>query len=130
MAVDAEGSLGTDMLGVEGQAEGAVGTARAELSGEISVSEDGINAYAEAGAMVAAAEGTVSGTVNFLGLEVTGEVGGYAGALGLEGEIGIQDNKFVIGGDIAAFLGVSGRIEIGLNEEGWNNCVDFLTFWD
>ena len=130
IAVDAEGSLGTDMLGVEGQAEGAVGTARAELSGEISVSEDGINAYAEAGAMVAAAEGTVSGTVNFLGLEVTGEVGGYAGALGLEGEIGIQDNKFVIGGDIAAFLGVSGRIEIGLNEEGWNNCVDFLTFWD
>ena len=118
------------MLGVEGQAEGAVGTARAELSGEISVSEDGINAYAEAGAMVAAAEGTVSGTVNFFGLEVTGEVGGYAGALGLEGEIGIQDNKFVIGGDIAAFLGVSGRIEIGLNEEGWNNCVDFLTFWD
>ena len=130
IAVDAEGSLGTDMLGVEGQAEGAVGTARAELSGEISVSEDGINAYAEAGAMVAAAEGTVSGTVNFFGLEVTGEVGGYAGALGLEGEIGIQDNKFVIGGDIAAFLGVSGRIEIGLNEEGWNNCVDFLTFWD
>ena len=80
--------------------------------------------------MVAAAEGKVSGTINILGLEIKGSLGGYAGALGAEGKIGIEDGNFVCKGGAAAVIGGSVGLEIGLNDEGWSNFVDFITFWD
>lgn len=129
-AVDAKFTSGDDMLGVEGKAEGSIGSTEAEAKAKVSVGDDGINANVKAKAMVSAAEGKVSGTVNILGIEITANVGGYAGAIGAEGKAGIEDNKFVLEGGVAALIGVSADIEVGINEEGWNNFVDFVTFWD
>ncbi len=130
LAGDAETGIGSDMLGVEGKAEGYVGTAKAEAKGKFSVGEDGVNANVKGEAMVAAVEGEASGTVNILGLEITGKVGGYAGAVGVEGKVGMEDNKFVLEGGAAALIGGSAGIEIGFNDEGWDNFVDFIVFWD
>lgn len=130
LAGDAEAGLGSDMLGIEGKAEGAVGTAKAEAKAKFSVGEDGVNASVKGEAMVAAVEGEAKGTINILGLEITGKVGGYAGAVGVEGKVGIEDNKFVLEGGAAALIGGSAGIEIGFNDEGWDNFVDFIVFWD
>lgn len=148
IAADAEAGVGSDMLGLEGQASGSVGNAKAEAKGKFSITEDGINANVKGEAMVSAAEGEVKGTINILGIEITGKIGGYAGAAGVEGKAGIEDNKFVLEGGVAAVLGLSGGVEIGFNEEGWDNFtegvsegwdnftdgvgdfVDYLTFWD
>ena len=51
----------------------------------------------------------------------TGKVGGYAGAVGVEGKVGIEDNKFVLEGGAAAVIGGSAGIEIGFHDEGWDN---------
>lgn len=137
VAVDGEAGVGTDMLGVEVKGEGSAGNAKIEGKGEFSVGDDGINCNLQGEAMVSAVEGEVKGTINILGIEITGKIGGHAGALGAGGKVGIEDNKFVLEGEVAAVLGVSGGIEIGFNEEGWNNFkegvgdfVDFVTFWD
>lgn len=137
LAGDGEAGVGTDMLGAEVGAEGSVGNAKAEVKGEFSVTEDGVNANVGGKAIVSAVEGEASGTINILGIEIKGTIGGYAGAVGAEGKIGIEDNKFVMEGGVAALLGVSGGVEIGFNDEGWDNFtegvedfVDFVTFWD
>lgn len=130
IAGDVETKVGDDMLGLEGKAEGGAGNAAAGVNGEISVGEDGLNANVEGKAMVSAVEGKAEGTINILGIEITGKIGGYAGAAGLEGKAGIVDNKFVIEGGVAALLGCSAGIEIGLNEEGWDNFIDYISFWD
>ena len=103
---------------------------RDRAKGQFSVGEDGVNMNLKGETMVSAIEGEASGTINILGLEITGKVGGYAGAAGIKGKVGIEDNKFVLEGGAAALLGGSVGIEIGFNEEGWDNFVDFLTFWD
>lgn len=132
IAADAKGTLGNDMLGIEGKAEGTVGSAKLEGKANFSVGEDGITAVAKGEAIVAAAEGKASGTINILGLEITGKVGGYAGAAGVEGKVGIENNKFVLEGGVAALVGVSGGVEIGFNDTGWSNLwsgfVDFTSF--
>lgn len=130
---DASAGVGGGMLGAEGKVEGSALSASAEGKGKFSVGEDGVNAYAEGELMASAVEGKASGTVSILGFDITGEIGGYAGAAGVEGKIGIEDGKLVIKGGVAALIGGSAGIEIGLNEEGWDNFVDFvdyITFWD
>lgn len=141
LAGDIKAGVGNDRLGIEGKASGSLGNAKAGAKGKFSVGEDGINANVKGEAMVSAAEGKASGTINILGLEITGEVGGYAGALGVEGKAGIEDNKFVLKGGASVGIGGSVGIEIGFNEEGWNDFtdfveegwndfIDFVTFWD
>lgn len=130
LAADINAGVGNDMLGLEVKGEGSAGNAKAEVKGEFSIGEDGVNALASGKAMVSAVEGKASGTINILGFEITGKVGGYAGAAGVEGKIGIDDNKFVMEGGVAALVGVSGGIEIGFNSTGWEKFVDFITFWD
>lgn len=148
LAADGEAGVGTDMLGAEIAAEGSAGNAKAEAKGEFSITEDGVNANVGGKAMVSAVEGEAKGTINIFGIEITGKIGGYAGAAGVEGKVGVEDNKFVVEGGVAAVLGVSGGIEIGFNDEGWENFtqgvqegwndftdgvgefVDFVTFWD
>ena len=148
LAADAEAGVGNDMLGAEIEAEGSAGNAKAEVKGEFSVGEDGVNANLQGELMVSAVEGEAKGTINILGIEITGKIGGHAGALGVGGKAGIEDNKFVLEGEVAALLGVSAGVEIGFNDEGWNNFtegvkdgwndftegvgdfVDFVTFWD
>lgn len=130
LAGDAKVSTGDDMLGVEAKAEGSVGNASAEAKGRFSVGEDGVNAYVKGEAIVSAVEGKASGTINILGIEITVKASGYAGAVGVEGEVGVKNGKFVLEGGGAAGIGGSLGIEIGLNEEGWDNFVDFITFWD
>lgn len=129
-AADGKAGAGGDMLGAEVKAEGALGTAKAESKGKFSIGSDGVNANVEGKAMVAAAEGKASGTINILGMEITGKVGGYAGAIGAEGKVGFEGGKFVAQGGAAAGVGASAGIEIGFNKTGWNNFVDFVTFWD
>ena len=128
VAANVEAGLGDDMLGIGAKAEGTVDTAKAEAKGKFSIGEDGINAMVEGEAMVAAAEGEVEGTIDILGFEIKGKVGGYAGALGVEGKVGIEDNKYVVECGASALFGVSAGFEIGLNDEGWDNFVDFITF--
>lgn len=130
IAIDADAGIGNDMLGIEGKAEGAVGNATAEAKGKFSVGEDGLNAYAKGEAMVSAVEGKAEGTINILGIEITGKVGGYAGAVGVEGKVGVENNKFVLEGGAAALIGGSVGIEIGFNDEGWDNFIDYIVFWD
>ena len=130
LAADADAGVGSDMLGIEGDAEGSAGNAKAEVKGKFSITEDGVNANVKGEAMISAVEGKASGTINILGIEITGKIGGYAGALGVEGKVGVEDNKFVMEGGAAALLGISGGVEIGFNDEGWDNFVDFVTFWD
>lgn len=148
VAVDGEAGVGTDMLGAEIEAEGSAGNAKAEAKGEFSISDEGIDANIQGEAMVSAVEGEVKGTINILGIEITGKIGGHAGALGVGGKAGIVNNKFVLEGEVAALLGVSGGVEIGFNDEGWDNFtegvekgwndftegvgdfVDYVSFWD
>lgn len=148
VSVDGKAGLGTDMLGVEIQGEGSAGNAKIEAKGKFSVGEEGINAKLQGEAMVSAVEGEAKGTINILGIEITGKIGGHAGALGVGGKVGVENNKLVLEGEVAAVLGVSGGVEIGFNEEGWDNFkegveegwnnftdgvgdfVDFVTFWD
>lgn len=130
IAGDAKAGIGNDMLGAEAGADGRAGNATAEVKGEFSIGEDGVNAVASGKAIVSAVEGKASGTINILGIEITGKIGGYAGAAGIEGKIGIENNKWVMEGGLAALVGVNAGIEIGFNDEGWSNFVDFITFWD
>lgn len=127
---DVKSGIGNDMLGIENQAEVSIGNADAGVKGEFSVGEDGVNAYVKGEAIVSAVEGKVERTFNIFGLEITGKAQGYAGAVGVEGKIGIEDNKFVLEGGVAAIMGISGGIEIGFNDEGWDNFIDTITFWD
>lgn len=130
LAADGEAGIGSDMLGAEVEGEGSLGNAELSGKGKFNISEDGVSVLAEGKAMVSAAEGEVKGSINILGLEITGKVGGYAGAVGVEGKAGIEDNKFVLEGGAAALLGGSVGVEIGFNDEGWDNFVDFVVFWD
>lgn len=130
LAGSAEAGLGTDMLGAEVDLQGSAGNAKAGLKGEFSVGDEGVDFNVGGEAIVSAVEGEATGTINILGLEIKGKIGGYAGAVGVEGKIGIEDNKFVVEGGLAALVGVSGGVEIGFNDEGWDNFVDFVTFWD
>lgn len=120
-AADANAGLGSDMLGVDIGASGSVGNGELSGKAQFSVSDEGVDAKLEGKAMVSAAKGEAKGTINILGIEITGKIGGYAGAAGVEGKVGIEDNKFVCEGGVAAVLGVSGGVEIGFNDEGWNN---------
>lgn len=130
LAADVSGGLGNNMLGAEGSAEASIGNASAEAKGKLSIGDEGVNLYAKAKALVSAIEGKAKGTLNILGLEITTKASGYAGALGVEGKIGIEDSKFVLKAGAAALIGGSVEIAVGLNEDGWDNFVDFITFWD
>lgn len=127
---DAKFSTGDDMLGAEAKIEGGAGNARADAKGQLSLGEDGVNAYVKGEAIVSAVEGKALGTINILGIEITVKASGYAGALGVEGEVGIKNGNFVLYGGGAAGIGGAVGIEVGINETGWDNFVDFITFWD
>ncbi len=144
LSADATASAGNNWLGSELKVEGSAGNASVEAKGQVSVGEDGINAVVKGEAMVSAVEGEVSGTVTILGIEFTAKAGGYAGAVGVEGKAGIENNKLVVEGGVAAIFGGSVGFEIGLSDETWDfitdtvdtitdgvsDFVDFLTFWD
>lgn len=131
-AISAEGkmSTGDDNFGADVNASGSLLNAEASAKGNFSIGEKGVDASVSGKALVSAVEGEASGTLNILGLEITVTAGGYAGAVGVEGKFGIEDNKFVVEGGVAAVFGASLGIEIGLNDTGWDNFVDFITFWD
>lgn len=122
--------VGSDMLGADLEAEGSLGNAEASVKGEFSVGEKGVEIDAKGKAMVSAAEGKVQGSINILGLEIKGTVGGYAGALGVEGEIYAKNGRIKIEGGASAIIGGSVGLEVGYNETGWNNFIDAVTFWD
>jgi hypothetical protein len=133
VSVDGKVKSGDDLLGSELSGEIDVLAADAEGKGKLSIGEDGVNAYAKGKLMVSAVEGKGSTTINFLGFKITGSATGYAGALGVEGKAGLEDGEFTLEGGVAAALGFSLGISVGLNDTGKENVnkfVDFITFWD
>lgn len=141
-AVDMDAGIGDENLGVQMSAEGGLGNVALEGKSEFSVDENGdMTALVEGKAMVSAAEGKAHVDFDILGFEITGTIGGYAGAFGWEGKAGVEDGKLVLEGGAAAFLGASAGLSIGVNEEwweekidnikeGWSDFVDFAKFWD
>jgi len=142
---DGKINYGTDYLGVGVGAEGDLLTAY--LDGKIKIGgtyEDGkwsFDAVAKGDALVAAAKGEVKGTVNILGIKITPKIGGYAGALGVEGKIGYESGEgFVVKGGAAAVFGISGGVSVGWDADGFMNSMDmigsfaadawdFIVFW-
>lgn len=120
----AEGSLniGDDMAGFGISGEGGIGVAEAKGEIGMKIDDDGkVIAKAEGKAMVAAAQGKAEATFSIFGLDIKISAGGYAGAIGAEGEIGFENGKFKMEGGVAAILGFSLGIEIGFNDAGWEN---------
>ena len=129
-SIDGSSETGNDMLGSKTEVEGSLLTGKAGAKGEFSIGDDGINLNVQGEAIVAAAEGKVSKTISILGIDITVDATGYAGAAGVEGKVGIEDNKFVLKGGAAAGYGGAIGLQVGFNDEGWDNFVDFVTFWD
>lgn len=121
---NAEAGVGCDLAGISVGVCGAIGKAVAEGDIRFGIGEDGVNAYASGNLMVAAVQGRVRGTINILGLQINAHIGGYAGAVGVHGEIGIRDNQFVMRAGLAAVLGVSAGVTIGFNDTGVQNIVN------
>lgn len=130
-----ESSGGNTLLGYDANVNAVIGRVEGTATGKLQIDEDGLDAYLEGSAVANIAEGSASVTFHFLGLEITGTAKGYIGA-GAEGEIGIKDNKVVVGGSVAAGLGGGLYLEIGLSDEisqvieDVRNFIDFITFWD
>lgn len=91
----------------EVSAEGSVFVG-AEASGELSIGTDGVHVGGEAFAG-ASAEGTVSGDVGGVGAGLTGEVWAGVG-VAADLDVGMEDGKFVIGGELGAAVGLGGSV--------------------
>lgn len=105
LQANAEGSLQYGILEVGASGEVMVG---AEAEGDLSIGADGLHAGGEA-FVGASAEGTLNGDVGGVGAAVTGEA--WAGlGVAADLDIGMEDGKFVIGGELGAALGVGGSI--------------------
>ena len=127
VSVDAETGVGVDALGIDIKGEGALGKAAADAKGQFSVSDKGVNAYVKGELKATGAEGEVKGTLNLGLFEVTGKLEGYAGSVGVEGEFGVRDNKFVVSGGVAAIIGFGAGVEIGLNTEVIDDVVEVVS---
>jgi hypothetical protein len=103
-------------IGAGVNAQGSIGSAKAAASMVFDPAKG--NVMAEAGAMVAAASGNVTGSVD-LGI-IKGDVTltGYAGAAGVGVKAGIKDGKLHLGGYGA--LGIGGGIDfsVGIGSAG------------
>lgn len=128
-AVGLKGELkqqfGTDEFNVHRKAEGSLGVARAEASGEVGVityeREDGtiatdVGAHGKAGAIACAAEGKASGGFTIFGVKVDVGVSGKAGAIGAtaEGRIGASG----VSGEIGGALGIGGGLKLSIDWSG------------
>lgn len=124
---------GSDMLGLKGETNVDVLSAEADARVKVSVGTEGVDAYASGSLMASGASADQSVTFSVLGLDVKVTGTAYAGAVGVEGKAGIDDNKFVLQGGAAAGLGASATVEVGLNEAGvgyviedFNNKVEIV----
>ncbi|OLF06649.1 hypothetical protein BLA60_30760 [Actinophytocola xinjiangensis] len=105
LQANAEGSIQYGILEAGASGEVMVG---AEASGDLSIGADGLHAGGEAFAG-AKAEGTLSGDVGGVGGAITGEAWAGVG-VAADLDIGMEDGKFVIGGELGAAIGVGGSI--------------------
>lgn len=130
VGADAQAGIGVTNTGLKGSAKASAGAtaetkgqinygpaevggsakafAGAEAQGDVSVGADGVKAGGSAFAG-ARAEGEVHGDVGGVGAGVKGEA--WAG-VGAEAnvQVGMEDGKFVIGGEAGAALGVGGKV--------------------
>ena len=125
-SLDGRIKAGDDMFGSELSANGSVGNVGLSGEGTVSVGEDGLNAYLSGSAIASILEGELEGKINILGVEITATLGGYVGAVGVEGTAGIQDNIWKVEGGAAAGIGPKVGISIGPNEAGWDAFLDLL----
>ena len=126
LSVDGSVEAGDDRFGSELSANGSVGNVGLSGEGTVSVGEDGLNAYLSGSAIASILEGELEGKINILGVEITATLGGYVGAVGVEGTAGIQDNIWKVEGGAAAGIGPKVGISIGPNEAGWDAFLDLL----
>lgn len=105
LQASAEGSFSYGIAEVGAEGSVFVG-ARAE--GDLSIGADGLHAGGEAFAG-ASAEGTLSGDVGGVGGAVTGEAWAGVG-VAADLDVGMENGKFVIGGEFGAALGLGGSI--------------------
>lgn len=110
--VDAEGAITIGAVEASGSVEASVG---AEAEASLTVGPDGVQI--EGGAFAGASAGGVA-EVEVAGVTV-GANGELRAGIGAEGsvEVSFDDGRFVIGGEVAAVLGVGG-------EWGWEITVD------
>ena len=99
------GSAGIDL-------DGGNVVAKGEVSADIKNGDFG--ASGQLGAYVG--KGEISGSFNFGPIEISGSVGGLVG-IGAGGNIGFEDGKFGIGGNITCGPGVDFGVSIGINDE-------------
>ena len=105
-----------DYAKVTGEAQGDLGYADAKVNAECSYSTNGkLNLNLGGEALVAAARGEASVTIDFLLFEYTFKAEGYAGGAGVKFDAGIKNNKFVLDAGIEAGVGGSLGMEVGVN---------------
>ena len=123
--------VGSDMFGAEVSENISIGNAEAIAEGRASLnSSGGLELYGKVSAMVSAAKGTISKTYNILGTKVKVNVSGLAGAYGVLAEGSFKNGTFKGEVGAAKLFGLTVGVEVGLNDTGWANFVDYLTFWD
>ena len=135
LEAEARGGLGNNALGVDGEISGSVGSAKAEGKFDFGITADDgkftVDLNVNGKAMVSAAEGEAKFSFNFLGLDLGFSIGGYAGALGVEGKFGLDNGKFAMRGGAAALLGISLGLELGFNSDGFYDAVEWAEeTWD
>lgn len=102
-------TLGTEDFNVHSKAEGAVGTASAEVECGFS-KDEGFKARAEVGAAIAS--GTVEGGFTLFGWNVDLGITGEAGAVGAGGGMEVSANSFELEGKLAALVGLGIKIRV------------------
>ena len=111
---DKDANFGNSTIGGSAGIDLDVGNvvAKGEVSADIKNGDFG--ASGQLGAYVG--KGEISGSFNFGPIEISGSVGGLVG-IGAGGNIGFEDGKFGIGGNIACGPGVDFGVSIGINDE-------------
>ncbi len=129
--------FGNDMLGIELTGDLSVGNAEGSLKGSLGINDDGLNAVVKGKLMASILEGKVGVNLHLAGVEVGGNLGGYAGGVGYKVNAGIEDSKLKLEMGAAEGLGLQAGVSIGLNDTGRQNFIeytqamqDMLCFWD
>lgn len=102
-------TFGTEDFNVHSKAEGAVGTASAEVECVLN-KDEGFKAKAKVGAAIAS--GTVESGFTLFGWNVDVGITGEAGAIGVGGGLEVSANSVELEGNLAALLGLGLKIKV------------------
>jgi len=120
-------SLGNHVLGQNVGASATALGANAHAGARLELSSAGINAYLEAGAKAYLANAGVTSEINFMGLQVSGNVRGYAGSVGGTKRAGIRDEGIYIGASLSALLGLGFDLNLSFDPNEFRSAVTTIT---